>query len=286
MVVEKIHFGNFAAEKDILQKEHAVFVTTSQDKALQLPQHRIIFGRKGSGKTALAQEFSRTYKEKNDFLLSIDADAISFRSILDIYRQIEFLVGSRIELRRILANIWEYAIFTNCMNTIVNESAISTYSQNLSQFLTAQSLLNKKMPYLLVNALEGILQISKNLNTKTVTSRIEKIDEYLLDTKEFKDACEDLQKVLVSSKGLLVIIDKVDTYFDIERSIKPSKVETNGEFEQYALNSILGGLVQAVYNISVSPLGKKINFKVFLPYDKYHQLLHPFILLTKKISAF
>jgi Cdc6-like AAA superfamily ATPase len=79
-MLERIDFGRLGAEADSLQDDPELFVTTRQSKAFHFPHHRIILGRKGAGKTALAQNFSSNYTSNYDFLLPIDADAIRFRN--------------------------------------------------------------------------------------------------------------------------------------------------------------------------------------------------------------
>jgi hypothetical protein len=262
--LEKLDFGRLAAEADALHDEPEVFVTTKQSKAFQLPQHRIILGRKGSGKTALAQEFARNYRSKYDFLLSIDADSIRFRRIIEDYRKIECQAGGTIELKRAMTNVWEHAILTSCMILVSNKANTLGHSgSTIHNFLRRQGLLKKRIYDLLVDTLENLLQVFGGQQGKAVSEIIRAIDNYPINNTDFQDACKALQEYFKTSKGILVTFDRIDTYFEVEA--RPYETD---QVERYALRNAIAGLIQAVYNISISYLGKKNEFKVFLPQGK------------------
>jgi hypothetical protein len=264
-MLERLDFGRLGAEADTLQDDPELFVTTRQSKAFHFPQHRIILGRKGSGKTALAQNFSGNYTSTYDFLLPIDADAIRFRKIIEDYRTIECKAGGTIELKKAMTNIWEHAILTSCMILVADRvNTFSGVGATIHNFLRKQGLLKKRIYDLLVDTIDGMLQVCGGQQGKAVSEIIKAIDNYPLNNTDFQDACQALREYLSTSKGILVTFDRIDTYFEVEA--RPYETD---QVERYALRNAIAGLVQAVYNISVSSLGKKIEFKVFLPEDKY-----------------
>src|SRR5579883_804106 len=267
-MLEKLDFGRLGAEADILQDDPEVFVTTRQSKAFQLSQHRLILGRKGSGKTALAQQFCRNYKANYDFLLPIDAVAIRFRKLIEDYRKIEAQIGGTIELKKTLTNVWEHALLTGCMILVARKiSSFTGPGSIIHNYLRRRGLLKKRIYDLLVDTLDNLLQVFIGTQGKAVSEIIKAIDNYPLNNTDFQDACKSLQAYLTTSKGILVTFDRIDTYFEVE-----ARPYEDDQVERYALRNSIAGLVQAVYNISVSPLGRKIGFKVFLPEDKYEAI--------------
>lgn len=272
-MLENLDFGRFAAEADILRDELEVFVATRQSKSFRLPQHRIIIGRKGSGKTALEIDLSREYKSKYDFILPIDAEAIRFNELAKTFLELESEAGSTIELRKSLTNIWEYSILTSCMIILLNKTdtnIIDTFTgpgATINNFLRKEGLLKKRIYDLLIDNIENIFKIFLGEKGKATSEIIKAIDNYPLDLAEFEDACNAMQEILNDRNGMLVTFDRIDKYF--ETAPHPYKSYKRNELEHYALKSYLAGLVQAVYNISISSLGRTIDFKVFLPEDKY-----------------
>jgi len=267
-ILERLDFGRLGAEADILQEDPEIFVTTKQSRAFRLTHQRIILGRKGSGKTALAQEFARNYQAKYDFLLSIDADAIRFRKIIEDYRTIESQAGGTIELKKALTNVWEHAILTSCMILVADQiNCSSSHGLAILSFLRKRGLLKKRIYDLLVDTLDSLLLTLGGQQGKIVSDIIRAIDNYPLDNADFQDACLALKDYLQTSRGILVTFDRIDTYFEVQ-----ARPYENDVLERHALRHAIAGLVQAVYNISVSGLGKKIQFKVFLPEDKYESI--------------
>jgi hypothetical protein len=263
--IEKLDFGRFAAEVDTLRQSQEVFVETRQSNAYQLPEHQIILGRKGVGKTALQLEFERNYNSKYKFFLPIDAESIRFQKLIDNYQTLKEEAGSALEFRKSITNIWEHAIMSSCMlqvvgkiNTLVGPGAV------IHAYLRREELLKKRIYDLLIDMLERLLQLLMGKSGKTTGELIRLVDDFPLDNTEYKDACSALQEVLGKSGGVLVTFDRIDRYF--ETVPQPYKRD---EFERVALRHFLVGLVQAVYNISTAGFSEKIQFKVFLPEDKY-----------------
>lgn len=267
-VLEKLDFGRFGAEADIIRDDPEVFVTTRQSRAFQLSHHRMILGRKGAGKTALAQQFYRNYETKFDFLLPIDADSIRFRRIIEDYRKIECQIGGTIELKKAFTNVWQHAILTSCMILVANKvNGFSSAGAAIHNYLRKQGLLRKRIYDLLVDTVENLLVVFGGEQGKAISDVIKAIDDYPLNNADFQDACDALKTYFTNSRGILVTFDRIDTYFEVE-----ARPYDNDQVERYALRNAIAGLVQAVYNISISPLGNKIEFKVFLPQDKYEAI--------------
>lgn len=269
-MIEKINFGRFAAEADVINSDEEVFVTTRQGRAFTLPDHKILIGRKGSGKSALEMCFGKHYKNNYDYLLSINAEAIRFRKLIDCYRELEDSAGNIMELRKGLANIWEYSILVSCMLDVGKDKTLAKGPQAIiHNFLRKEGLLKKRIYDLLIDTLENVFKLVLGSRGKATSDIIRAIDNFPLDKVNFEDAKNALYEILKDTKGFLVTFDHIDRYFEVEA--RPYSHE-HDQVEKYALRNFLTGLVQAIYNISIAKLGNVIQFKVFLPKDKFESI--------------
>ena len=268
-MIEKLDFGDFAAESDKIRYEEELFVHTRQHKAFNLPQHRIIFGRKGSGKTALVQHISTRDRDKYAHVLDIDADSIRFKPMTEKFSLLYEKVGGSLELRKSFANIWEHSILTSCMAHLANNiSTSSGDGATLHNYLRKEGLLKKRIYDLLIDSLDNLFSVALGKSGKPTSELIQALDNFPLDNTLFEEARISLSKFINNGHSFLITFDKIDTYFEIE----PDRFQ-NDQHERESLRFFLAGLVQAVYNISVDDYFREnLQFKVFLPLDRYNSV--------------
>lgn len=266
-LLENIRFGNYAAEADYLKDAPEVFVKTRQSKAFNMPEYKIILGRKGSGKTALTQQFSQNYKENYDYLLAIETNN-EYEELLRKCSEIYSIESSSLYMNKAIASIWEYSILTSCMNLVLDANKYNNskpYS-DLRKYLKKEGILKKKTSELLLRTSENILKLSIGKRGEYLSDILRDANTYIYE-QEYETAKDSLHEILQESKGILVTFDRIDTYYQVEEELGKDY-----ELDRYISRVTLTGLIQAVYNISISSFRKLIDFKVFLPVDKFEVL--------------
>lgn len=265
-MIANLDFGDFDAKTDKIRYSDELFVRTRQHKAFELPQHRIIFGRKGSGKTALVQHIIRKNRERFAHIINIDADDIRYKPLTKEFNNIYDCIGGSIELRKSFANIWEYSIITTCMIKVLKSARTNEGDGAIiHNYLRKENLLEKRVYDVLLGTFENLFKIAMGKSGEPIANIIRAIDNYPLEVAGFDKAKLALSKLINNGHKCLITFDRIDTYFEIE----PENTLTDYR-EREALRFFLSGLTQAVYNLSTDSLFRdNLQFKVFLPLDRY-----------------
>ncbi len=275
-MLEKLDFGSYTGENDVVIGHPEVFVETKQFEGFRLPQHRIIIGRKGSGKTALERALARLAPEEYGSHLFIDAEKIRFRPLTEGFREyvraygsLEKAAGGTLELKKTMTNIWEHAILTSCMCLLHDKEENPNASMpDITRYLRREGHLKRRISDILVDSVQALLSSFLGKKGEAISHILHTFDDYPLRETSFLAAREELKRLVAQTKGILVTFDRIDLYFEVER--RPYAAAD--EVEAQALKNALFGLIQATVNISTSNLGQKLHLKVFLPKDKYDSL--------------
>ena len=238
-----IDFGTYAAEMDLITDNPELFVTTAKGRAIRTKCHKIIFGRKGSGKTALEMDFRRQYSDDYGYVLYIDANDIGICKIIDLYKELEHYDMGAAELFRSYTNLWEYCILINIMSGIFDENDTNTDCLRICNFLRENQSKDK---HIFSNILDNTDYLKKIFSEqyRYSPSEIKNIVEgYPLNESTFKDAIKDCSNYLKKDDfKVLVTFDKVDTYWDITEELRMESMTLSREqlnklkiFEQRAL---------------------------------------------------
>jgi len=267
----------YAAEADLIKKDPEIFVSTLKGRQIENPVNRLIFGRKGSGKTALDIDFRRNSGSGYKYILQIDANDPSFGRILKSCSNLNSDEYTTSELFRTVTNLWEFSILANIMNNICkNENKLKC--REIYDYLERYNILDKPVYRLLRESYEKVEKIFSDKYRMSPKEIDDIVDGYPVCDIDFMDARRALAKYLSDNDTkILVTFDRIDTYTQIPKKLRKQfysldKLEYRkfDIVEHRALRLFLAGLVQGVYNITVDEtgIGKQIDFKVFLPVDK------------------
>lgn len=241
MLVSDIDFGDYAAEADLIRSDKKIFVETKNFKRISLKKNRIVFGRKGAGKTAYCIEFSKHTKNRYTYYFHIDARKISFHPFIELYGKLSENIYGTIDLKKKIAKIWEYSIITNCMVVLYqNRKEIEGFDKTIiSKFLFKEKITTSSLYDLLIKTIGTLPYYIGESQGKATEKIIANIEEFPGKDINFDDAFEAFASYLKSHNiSFLLSFDHLDTYFETKHRDNPKQ-----QLVRDAIQSIIEGLI-------------------------------------------
>ena len=240
-------FGSLAAEDElsILKNLYLVNLSDKRHELALFPHHRIILGRRGSGKTALA-EYLRFQKVKPyDAYVTIDYTP----TLGIILREVdEHLSRQRIPFADDVVRLWLLAFWTSLMTELVraghlNSSAVRTYLATAS-------------PITMVGRRHGALD---GLAAAIRTEQRSLLDwDHLrrrLDESAYPAAVDDTKQCLTQLHRVAIAVDSIDAL----------------PIQSAAMIAVATALLTAA-NRSASELHEHLHLKCFVPSEVWAYL--------------
>ena len=197
-------------EKPLLEK---VFVKTKQSVQLTQKNEYFLFGRRGSGKSAIAIELQK-FKE-NTYFSTIQGEVQTYGTFLNSIEKLESgtdEVKSKLDIETYATCLWIYYINVIFMNAILNESEIKEKFPNeylkIDDYLSEKDLKYKEPGWLIYTIhLACLKKAGDNHDYNETLSFI----NHLINDHEYISLLE-LFPVLLQDKQLYVVFDSLDSY--------------------------------------------------------------------------
>ena len=258
-VIESLRY--FDAGFDIHFKEH--FVKTVHLKRISNDDSNVVFGTKGTGKTALRRALNEIENDKFFSSSTLDLKTISFNAI---YSKIKELNKSIKQEPHVLSRAaWQ--------NILLNYSLASTV-ENITDIELKNKIIEilKKEKYL--NDISSF--DSKNSSNKFLLSAFDSIYDYATNVPFTKSKMNiptdtvDIINRFPINNDLSLIIDNIIE--EISKSNKKVLLCIDGldsivEHTEFSRQTIFSGLIDAIYQLKDLNISKAFCFKAFLPQE-------------------
>ncbi len=230
-------FGQADCESElkILKSEYSklYFDETPFNSAAIEPETYLIIGRRGSGKTALAQYFSFQKSLENPIYIDVDEPAV--------YQQVLSDIASRASESREIAiprlkKVWEYVIWCVIFeHTRAHSSVIAEACDETCPTGPVSHLINS-----IIDRLTGLLRES---DEKTIDKRIEQI----LNDDRLNAARKEVLKVS-NKRPVIIAVDTLEKY----------------EVSNVALMNAMAAMIQCAADFNRDFRDRGIHLKVFI----------------------
>ena len=244
------HLRDLSAEEDSNFSRH--FISTRYNKRILSDHSDIIFGTKGTGKTALS--IALTEFDKDNFLNTyiLDLNTLSFQRLLNNLKELEEMINediniiSRIAWKNTLLNAAILSLSEKLNNdedlkfkiiSILNEDG---FIQNSSDRKDSDEKVNSILENLFSKITNAIF-VKKGISNLS-SSQVNAINKFPLNEKTSKILNTIIEKVFSTGKKILVTIDGLDSISD-------------HSFE--SRNVIFTGLIDAIYHLRIDKNIKK-----------------------------
>ncbi len=254
------HLKPLSAEEDINFKDH--FISTKYTNRILTDESDIIFGTKGSGKTALS--ITITKFNKNKFLTSsiFNLSTLSFHRLLDNLNKLKKNVNEDINIVSRIA--WKNALLNQSILAFskwtANKELVKKiykvfnedgFIKNNEDILNSDSKVNSIIDYIFKKFENFSFKNSNEDFTATHQSDI--INKFPLNEKTYEILNEIINEVTKTKKKVLISVDGLD-------SIAEHSFESR--------NVIFTGLIDAIHQLRIDTrINKAFIFKAFLPQE-------------------
>lgn len=247
--------GEMDAHKDQIFKEHFIELQ-NLDKIID-DDSDIIFGLKGSGKTALCRALSELHQDKYFNTKIIDLDNISFTQTHEALKKLNNTTNK--EIVNLASLTWRNVLLiygVEAVSDILDESHY--IKAKIDKFILNGQYSNPKSNNRLIASIQNLLIKIKNIGLENpeeapIGLSIKQLDEVdrVID-EEFIELLNEIKNVLLkNNKKVLLCLDGFDSIID----------HTNE-----SRNAIFTGLIDAIYKLSKDTLlSQCFCFKAFLP---------------------
>lgn len=259
----RITLGNLSAEDDRQFESH--FIETIYHKRLLSNDSNIVYGTKGSGKTALRRALAEINSNYYLNTITIDLSSISFEAVHSRLASLKETIG--IEISNLARTTWK--------NILVNY-ALLAFSETLNDFdvlkIEILNLLredgflhediepNQATNLQMTNVIENLfLKFGKwpVENKKTLTGitpeQLNVANKFPLNEKSLHILKESVKKIEQKSKKILICLDGFDSIVDHTPASR---------------QAIFAGLIDAIFKLRLDPLlCDAYCFKAFLPQE-------------------
>ena len=272
--IKEIDWGTGEAKAEIKQLKNEfgdIFVNIDNIELIKEKHHLFIWGRRGSGKTAMAWKLSNSqHRNKNMNVIKIDFEdaedwvgAVLAR--IGNFRQLEGF-----PLLKSCADLWYNSILTEIMRKLVaNENIDLVGKKKVTKYINKYDgecgvfkiLLGK------IEELGKLLEYGDPINSlpySLTVNGIEMLDKHLRGSTEFIDAIEILNENLKKYPELKIriVVDSVDKWM-----ITPAFIEKASD-DFFVLSLVVRGLTRALIKIHTHEYFKNsVEIKAFLPID-------------------
>ncbi len=254
-VRSKRDLGSLEAQKDTNFENH--FIEAQNLEKIIDDDSDIIYGLKGSGKTALCRALTELNKEKFLVTKFINLDSISFLQIHSALKALNETTNK--EIINLSSKTWHNVLLLYSIEafaTILPDS--DNLKDQIDNFVSKKLYKNKESNNRLFSFIEGLIQKIRDLGISTddeaplglTRSQFEEIN------KEFDDELYELiklcnQKLTYQTKKILVCLDGFDSIID---------------HSEESRMAIFSGLVDSIYKCSKDNfINTYFCFKAFLP---------------------
>lgn len=255
-----LHFKPLSAEEDRNFGDH--FVSTKYSHRISTAESDIIFGTKGSGKTALSITLSEFHKPEFLNTLIFDLDTLSFNRLLNNLTKLKDNVNedistvSRIAWKNALLNQSLLATIEKIEDDILKDKIINIlnhdgFIRNGKDILDSDEKINSVLENLFTKIKNAVFQ-NDPINSLTA-AQSNTINKFPLnpDTSEVLNQLIDF--IIDKNKKVLICVDGLDSISDHSFDSR---------------NAIFTGLIDAIYHLRLDErISKAFIFKAFLPQE-------------------
>jgi len=272
--IKDIDWGTGEAKAEIKQLKNEfgdIFVNIDNIGLIKEKHHLFIWGRRGSGKTAMAWKLSNIrYLDKDVNVIKIDfEDAEDWVSAvlarIGNFRQLEGF-----PLLKSCADLWYNSILTEIMRKLVaNKNVDLIGEKKITRYLNKYDDKYGVIKILLskIEELGKLLEFGDLINYvpySLTVNGIEMLNEHLRGSAEFTGAIEILKENLKKHPELeiRIVVDSVDKWM-----ITPEFIDKSSD-DFFVLSLVVRGLTRALIKIHTNEYFKNsVEIKAFLPID-------------------
>ena len=264
-----------AAEPD--ENFELKFAETDQFRDLFDPRYVIIFGEKGTGKTAFLKKYFPLNVVSDSATLWLKFDDIEFSAIIKNLNDLSALTD--IARTTFITNFWKYVIIVQAAKALIlkQKISISTNGIILRDYLRKKCLIKRSTFSMLLVSIERAWKLAERLTSREGRQNSSIEAELQLPSTGLSSQVIDTLKSYPIFDPDFVEFEAVFSKLLMEQNVYVNvafdgldRLETNLPDSKIGLDTIFNGLAQAVYDISISPkFHKSIKIKCLFPYDRY-----------------
>ena len=250
LFVNPFGFNDSEKERDVLPELY-LSDTGFNARAID-PSVSIIIGRRGSGKTALAQYFR--FKGGYEFYVDIDEPAVFSHILEELCRKLQDHSHSVVDD---ISKMWELAFWTSLMSKMAfGEVQFDGDDRaKIVKYLRTVKVEDAEQP----NVVRSLFLRLVGMVNEAAMSAIDlvlKVHDHLTSV-EFTEARDSACRYLNASRGAVIVIDTLEQY----------------EVRKLQMQQAMGAMLQAVTQFALGGMHPNVHIKCFLPAEIVPYLL-------------